>query len=67
MNSKQPKNKDFTKIMNELEEINDWFQNDDLDLDQALTKLKKGKELVEQAKKRLKKIENEFIEVSGEN
>lgn len=55
---------DFTKSIKELEEINRWFQNEDIDLDEGLTKLRTGKELIRKCRERLKEVENEFIEIS---
>ncbi|MCD8485032.1 exodeoxyribonuclease VII small subunit [Candidatus Woesebacteria bacterium] len=36
----------FSDSMKEIDQINEWFQQDDLDLEEALTKLKRGKELI---------------------
>lgn len=49
--------------MRQINEINDWFQGEDLDLEEALTKLKQGKELIAKCKERLSEIENEFKEL----
>ncbi|MCX7996582.1 MAG: exodeoxyribonuclease VII small subunit [Patescibacteria group bacterium] len=57
------KNFDFAAAMRELEEINRWFQEADIDLDQGLEKLKKGKELIAACRDRLKSVENEFIKI----
>jgi exonuclease VII small subunit len=37
-----PKQFDFAASIAKLEEINAWFQNEDLDLDEGLQKLKLG-------------------------
>lgn len=50
----------FTNAMKELEELNAWFQRDDIDLEEGLHKLKRGKELVAFCQARLKELENEF-------
>ena len=39
-----PKKFDFTESVNRLEEINFWFQNEKIDLDEGLKKLKEGKD-----------------------
>ena len=39
-----PKQFDFTKAINRLQEINTWFQNEDINLDEGLQKLKEGKD-----------------------
>lgn len=56
-------NFDFAKALAELEEINRWFQDEEIDLDQGLGKLKRGKELIDQCRGRLGEVENEFIKI----
>lgn len=53
----------FTKAYKEVEEINEWFQKDETDLDEALQKYERGMELVQKCKERLKKAENKFEEI----
>ena len=53
----------FAKAMKELEELNNWFQSQDIDLDEGLKKLRRGGELIKQCQTQLKDIENEFIEI----
>ena len=57
---------DFTESVNKLEEINAWFQNEDIDLDEGLYKLKTGKELIKKCRTRLKEVENEFTKIKKE-
>lgn len=57
---------DFASAMKELEEINTWFQDQDIDLDQGLEKLRKAKELIAQCRDRLKNVENEFVKIKDE-
>lgn len=57
---------DFAKAMKELEEINQWFQEEDIDLDIGLEKLKRGKELIAGCRERLKDVENQFIQIRDE-
>jgi exodeoxyribonuclease VII small subunit len=61
-----PKQFDFASSIHQLEEINTWFQNEDLDLDEGLEKLKRGKELIKKCRTRLQEVENEFIEIKKE-
>jgi exodeoxyribonuclease VII small subunit len=61
-----PKKFDFTKAINQLEEINNWFQNEDFNLDEGLQKLKQGKELIKKCRTRLHEVENEFVKVKKE-
>jgi exodeoxyribonuclease VII small subunit len=60
------KKSDFTESVNKLEEINTWFQNEDIDLDEGLYKLKAGNELIKKCRTRLKEVENEFIKIKKE-
>jgi len=53
----------FTKAYQEIEEINKWFQKEDIDLDEALKKYKRGMELVKKCKERLQNTENTFEEI----
>lgn len=53
----------FGESMKKIEDINDWFENEDLDLEEALQKLKEGKTLIKSCKARLEEIENEFNEL----
>lgn len=57
------KKKDFAVSIKKLEEINDWFQREDIDLDEGLAKLKEGQKLIEACRKRLSDVENEFVKI----
>lgn len=57
---------DFTKAIKELEEINHWFQNEEIDLDKGLAKFRRGLELIKKCRGRLKQVENEFTEIKKE-
>ncbi|MBI4990691.1 exodeoxyribonuclease VII small subunit [Candidatus Gottesmanbacteria bacterium] len=57
---------DFTKAVSEIEEINQWFQNEDIDLDEGLAKFRRGLELIKKCQTRLKQVENEFTEIKKE-
>lgn len=54
----------FKKTLEELEKLSEWFQQPDIDLDEALKKYQRGMELVKEAQAHLKKTENEFKRVS---
>ena len=62
----QDQNFDFTKAIKELEEINGWFQNEEINLDEGLTKFRQGLNLIKKCRERLKQVENEFIEIKKE-
>jgi exodeoxyribonuclease VII small subunit len=57
----------FKKAFAELEEISTWFQNPDIDLDEALKKYERGLALIKEAQAYLKKTENEFRVVAKES
>ena len=54
----------FKKAFAELEEISSWFQNPDIDLDEALKKYQRGLALIKEAQTHLKETENEFRAVA---
>ena len=56
---------DISKAMQELEAISAWFQEEDVDLEMGLAKLKRAKELTDQIQQRLKKVANEFTELKA--
>ena len=50
-----------------LEGITDWFENQEtIDVEQALEKVKEGVALIKESKLRLKEVENEFEVVKKE-
>jgi len=59
-------NFNFKKAFEELEKINEWFQSEDIDIDEALAKFKKGMELVKETKQHLTKAENDFKRIRKE-
>ena len=58
----KPSSKEFNfkKTFAELEELSAWFQNPDIDLDEALKKYQRGLALIKEAQAHLKETENEF-------
>jgi exonuclease VII small subunit len=65
---KEPKDKNnFQEQIKELSAILEWFDSqEELDVEQALEKIKKAAELIKSNKKRLVEIENEFREIKKE-
>ncbi len=59
-------NFNFKKAFEELEKINEWFSGEDIDIDEALEKFKRGSELVKEAKKHLAEAENKFTRIRKE-
>ena len=53
----------FTKAYQRIEEINEWFQGEDIDLNKALAKYKEGMDLIGKCKKELETAKNNFEEV----
>ena len=53
----------FKKAFVELEEISTWFQNPDIDLDEALKKYQHGLALIKEAQTHLKQTENTFQKI----
>lgn len=57
----------LTEALKKLEQINEWFDNqEELDIEAGLKKVKEGIKLVKDSKKRLKEIENQFEEIKKE-
>ncbi len=56
----------FTKAYQEIEEINRWFQQEDIDLEEGLKKYQRGLKLVKECRQRLKETENQLKEIKKE-
>jgi len=52
---KQPS---FAEAFQELEKLTEWFENEDVDLDEGLKKFERGLELSQICKKKLQEVEN---------
>lgn len=50
----------FSEAMKQLQELNRWFQQEDIDLETGLQKLEQGKEMLQQCHQRLQQIEHKF-------
>ncbi len=62
--AKKETQKTLGQTLSELEKITQWFDSQkDIDIEEGMTHVKAGVELVKNAKKRLGKIENEFIDL----
>jgi len=54
----------LTESLKKLEEINSWFQDqEEIDVEKGLKKVKEGAEIIKSSRARLKNIENEFEEI----
>jgi exonuclease VII small subunit len=61
------KKQDFTNDLKKLSQISEWFeQQEELDIEDGLKKVKEAAELIKSTKQRLKEIENEFGEIKKE-
>ena len=59
--------KEFKHHLEEIAEILEWFDSqEELEVEEALSKVKQASALIVASKKRLKEIENEFKEVEKE-
>ncbi|MBM3284129.1 exodeoxyribonuclease VII small subunit [Candidatus Gottesmanbacteria bacterium] len=57
---------DFAQAIKELEEINNWFQSEEINLDEGLAKFRRGLSLIKKCRERLMDVENEFTEIKKE-
>lgn len=59
--------KNLNNNLKRLSEITEWFDNqEEIDVEQGLEKVKEAVKLIKASKERLKKIENEFEEIKKE-
>ncbi len=67
MIKEKPNIKDLSSNLKRLSEITDWFENqEDIDIEEGLKKVKEAATLIKASKERLKAIENEFEEIKKE-
>ncbi len=62
---KSPEGFDFGKSYKELEEIVDWFEQEEVDLDEGLKKFERGLQLAKACKSRLKEVENKVTQIKA--
>jgi len=53
----------FAAAFTELEQITEWFEKEDIDLDDGLKKFERGLELAKVCKDKLKDVENKVKEI----
>jgi exonuclease VII small subunit len=64
---KKEKTENLKESLTELKKIVDWFENqEEVDVEEGLEKVKQGAALVKATKARLGEIENEFEEIQRE-
>jgi exonuclease VII small subunit len=60
-------NENLKTNLKKLEEISSWFDNqEEVDVEEGLNKVKDAIKLIRSSKERLKQIENEFEEIKKE-
>jgi len=58
------KETNLTASLKKLEEIVEWFENqEEVDVEKGLEKVREGVRLVKASRERLEKVENEFEEI----
>ncbi len=60
MSKKQPS---FAEAFTQLEELANWFETEEIDVDEGLKKFEQGLELAKVCKKKLAEVENKVIEL----
>lgn len=67
MTNKRGKQKDLSQNLKRLEEIAQWFEEqEDIDVEEGLENVKEAAGLIKESKERLKEVENEFVEIKKE-
>ncbi len=60
--------KSLNSNLKRLSEITDWFENqEEIDVEEGLEKVKEAAVLIKASKERLKAVENEFEEIAKEH
>jgi hypothetical protein len=55
---------DLKKYLEDIKKISDWFEEqEEIDLEEALVKIREAGELIKMSKDRLVEVENEFKEI----
>lgn len=58
---------DLKKYLEDIKAISDWFEErDEIDLEEALVKIRAAGELIKKSKERLAEVENEFTEIKAD-
>lgn len=57
------KTTDFGEAFAELESLVEWFENEDIDLDEGIKRFERGLELAKVCKKKLSEVENKVVEL----
>jgi KaiC/GvpD/RAD55 family RecA-like ATPase len=61
------KKNNLSENLKKLKEVSDWFDNqEDIDVEEGLNKVKEAVRIIKESKERLREIENEFEDVKKE-
>ncbi len=64
MEKTKKEKKDIGAELGKLEKIVQWFETQDqVDVEEGLSKVREGAELIKDLKQKIKKVENEFEEI----
>jgi len=67
MAKEEPSNQNLNTNLKKLAEITEWFENqEEVDVEEGLKKVKEAVKIIKASKGRLKEIENEFEEIKKE-
>jgi exodeoxyribonuclease VII small subunit len=55
----------FKKSYQELQNIVEWFEQEEIDLEEGVKKFEEGSKLVKELKEYLEKVENKISELKG--
>lgn len=65
MTKKAKSDSNFSQDFGELEEIIEWFEGEDMDLEEGLAKFERGLELAKRCQSRLDEVENKVTEIKS--
>lgn len=63
MTAKEAKKANFAEAFKELEEIVQWFESTEVDLEEGLKKFERGLELAKKCRARLAEVENKVTRI----
>lgn len=67
MAKEEPNNQNLNTNLKKLAEITEWFEDqEEIDVEEGLKKVKEAVKIIKASKGRLKEIENEFEEIKKE-
>ena len=65
MPAKTEKKFNMEQAFGELEQITEWFEKEDIDLEEGLSKFERGLEIARKLKQRLGEVENRVEEIKA--